>query len=188
MSSGAACLTPLSTPELLEYWLGEVGEARELELDEHLFACAACSERLRAIVALGGEVRRTFAGGWLNVVLPEAFIRRIKDAGFHVREYDVEAGGSVSCTVTPEDDFVVAYLRAPLRGVRRLDVLIDNDILGKQRANDVVFDPAAGAIAAVTSTAFLKTLQRAQQRVRLVAVDGAEERVVADYTFNHYPS
>jgi len=40
----------------------------------------------------------------------------------------------------------------------------------------------------VRITAYLKTLKRSQQRVRLVAVDGVEERVVADYTFNHYPS
>ena len=40
----------------------------------------------------------------------------------------------------------------------------------------------------ITSTAYLKTLKHSQQRVRLVAVDGVQERVVADYTFNHYPS
>jgi hypothetical protein len=34
----------------------------------------------------------------------------------------------------------------------------------------------------------LKTLGHSQQRVRLVAVDGVEERVIADYTFNHSPS
>lgn len=188
MTSGAACMTPLLAPELTDYWLGELDEARELELDEHLFACAACSERLSAIVSLGAAVRRTFVDGWLNIVLPEGFIRRIKDAGFQVREYDLDAGGSVNCTVTPEDDFVVSYLRAPLRDVQRLDLLVDNDVLGKFRANDVAFDPAVGALVAVTSTVFLKTLKQAQQRVRLVAVDGADERVIADYTFNHYPS
>jgi hypothetical protein len=182
-------MTPASPPsDLLEYWLGEVDEAREHELDEHLFACAACSERLSGLVGVGRAVRRTFVDGWLNVVLPEAFMRRLKDAGFRVREYDLPAGSSVDCTVTQEDDFVVSYLRAPLGDVRRLDMLVDNDIIGKLRANDVPFDPAAGALVAMTSAAFLKTVKHAQQRVRLVAVDGASERVVADYTFNHYPS
>jgi hypothetical protein len=126
--------------------------------------------------------------GWLNIVLPEPFIRRIKEAGFRVREYELPAGGSVNCTVAPEDDFVVAYLRAPLADVRRVDVLIDDETSGKHRANDVAFDPSAEALVSLTSTAYLKTLKHSQQRVRLVAVDGAEERVVADYTFNHYPS
>ena len=53
---------------------------------------------------------------------------------------------------------------------------------------DVAFDPSAGALVTVTSTAYLKTLKHSRQRVRLVAVDGVNERVVADYTFNHYPS
>jgi len=190
-ASRAACMTPLAPAELLEYWLGEVGEvgeAREHELDEHLFACASCSARLSAIVELGAAVRRTFVDGWLNLVLPERFVQRIKDAGFQVREYHLPAGGSVSCTITQDDDFVVSYLRAPLGDVRRLDVLIDDTTSGKHRANDVAFDPSAGGLVAMTSTAYVKSLKHSQQRVRLVAVDGAEERVVADYTFNHYPS
>jgi hypothetical protein len=183
----AAC-TVLKTQELTEYWLGELDEARERRIDEHLFACAACSERLRALVDLGAAIRGAFLDGWLNIVLPEPFIRRIKEAGFQVREYDLAAGGSVNCTVTPEDDFVVSYLRAPLGDVRRLDVLIDDETSGKHRANDVAFDPAAGALVSVTSTAYLKTLKHSQQRVRLVAVDGVEERVIGDYTFDHSPS
>jgi hypothetical protein len=182
-----AC-TALQTQELTEYWLGELEEADEQRVDEHLFACAACSSRLSALVDLGAAIRRTFVEGWLNLALPEPFLRTIKDAGFQVREYDLPAGGSVNCTVTPADDFVVAHLRAPLHGVKRLDVLIDDATSGKHRANDVAFDPSADTLVTVTSTAYLKTLQHSQQRVRLVAVDGVEERVLADYTFNHYPS
>jgi hypothetical protein len=55
-------------------------------------------------------------------------------------------------------------------------------------ARDVAFDPGAGGLVVVTSTAYLRTLNVSRQHVRLVAVDGAEERVGADYTFNHSPS
>jgi len=183
----AAC-TELQTQELTEYWLGELDEAREQRVDEHLFACAACSSRLGALVDLGAAIRRTFVEGWLSIVLPEPFLRRIKDAGFQVREYHLPLGGSVSCTVTPDDDFVVSHLRAPLKGVKRLDVLIDDTTSGKHRANDVAFDPQADGLVTMTSTAYVKSLKHSQQRVRLVAVDGVEERVIADYTFNHHPS
>jgi hypothetical protein len=187
MTRAVPC-TRSSPQELTEYWLGELDEAHEQRLDEHLFACAACSARLQALVELGAAVRREFLGGWLYLVLPEAFIRRIKEAGFGVREYALAAGGSVACTVTPEDDFVVAYLHAPLHGVRRLDVLIDDQTSGKHRANDVAFESSAEQLVAVTSTAFLRTLKQSRQRVQLVAVEGATERVIADYTFNHSPS
>ena len=180
--------TALQSQELTEYWLGELDEAHEQRVDEHLFACAECSKRLGALVDLGGAIRRTFVEGWLSIVLPEQFLRRIKDAGFQVREYHLPAGGSVSCTVTPDDDFVVSYLRAPLQGVKRLDVLIDDTTSGKHRANDVAFDPQADGLVTMTSTAYVKSLKHSQQRVRIVAVDGVEERVIADYTFNHSPS
>jgi hypothetical protein len=183
----AAC-TRWSPQELLEYWLGELSEATELRFDEHLFACAACSERLRMIVELGAAIRGEFVRGALNIVLPSPFMARVKAAGLRVREYRLEPGGSVNCTITPDDDLVVAYLHAPLRDVGRLDVLIDDETIGKLRANDVAFDPAAESLVAVTSSVFLRTLKHSQQRVRLVAVDGALERVIGDYTFNHSPS
>jgi hypothetical protein len=181
-----ACTT--QTQELLEYWLGELDEAHEQRMDEHLFACAACTERLGAVVDLGVAIHRVFVHGNLNIVLPEPFIQRVKAAGVRVREYTLEPGGSVDCTVTRDDDLVVSYLHAPLRDVRRLDVLIDDTTAGKLRANDVAFDPSADGLVAVTSTVFLRTLRHSTQRVRLVAVDGVHERVIADYTFNHYPS
>jgi hypothetical protein len=187
MMRAAAC-NQSSQQELTEYWLGELEETDERRLDEHLFACAACSERLQSFVDLASAIRREFLGGWLNIVLPEPFIRRIKQAGFRVREYDLAPGGSVDCTVAPEDDFVVAYLRAPLHAVSRLDVLIDDTTSGRHRSNDVAFEASAERLVAVTSTAYLRTLRHSRQRVRLVAVEGASERVIADYTFNHYPS
>jgi hypothetical protein len=190
----AECTT--SPQELLAYWLGELdgelhGESDrgdEQRLEEHLFACAACTRRLGAVVALGAAIRAELLRGTFNFVTSVPFINTIKEAGWQVREYDLPQGGSVACTVTPDDDFVVSYLRAPLRGVSRLDVLIDDSTSGKHRANDVAFDPESGTLAAVTSTAYLRTLGNSQQRVRLVAVEGEDERVIADYTFNHSPS
>jgi hypothetical protein len=182
----APCTT--SPQELLAYWLGELDEVHELPLEEHLLACAACSEQLRAIVDLGAAIRRELLRGACGCVLPTPFIRRIKEAGLRVREYTLEPGGSVNCTVTPDDDLVVAYLRAPLRDVHRLDLVIDDSTAGTQRASDVAFDPEADSLAAVTNVSYLRTLGRTRQRVRLVAVEGVDERVIADYTFNHSPS
>jgi hypothetical protein len=184
--TSASC--PIPPDDLLAYWLGELDEEHELPLDEHLFACAACSERLRAIIDLGAAIREEVLRGTFSFVTSVPFIRSIKNAGWQVREYDLAASSSVDCTVTPDDDFVVSYLRAPLRGVQRLDVLIDDTTSGQHRWSDVAFDPEADALAAVWSTAYLRTLGVSQHRVRLVAVDGADERVVADYTFNHSPS
>jgi hypothetical protein len=174
--------------ELLEYWLGELDEARELRIEEHLFACAACSDRLSTIVSMGDAIRGVFVDGWLNIVLPEPFIQRVRAAGLHVREYTLTPGGSVDCTVTPDDDLVVSYLHAPLADAHRLDLVFEDSTSGKSRATDVAFDPAAERLVMVTSTAYLRTLKHSQLRARLVAVEGVQERVLAHYTFNHSPS
>lgn len=181
----ATCTT--SPQELLAYWLGELDEAQELGLEEHLFACAACTDRLCKIVDLGAGIRRELLHGDFGVVLPASFIRRFKEAGLSVREYDLEPGGSVSCTVTPDDDLVVSHLRAPLRDLRRLDLVIDDSTSGPLRASDVAFDPEADSLTYVPSVAYLRTLGHARLRVRLVAVEGTDERVIADYTFDHSP-
>ena len=182
----AACTT--SPQELLAYWLAELDEVHESRMDEHLFACSACSEELRTIVDIGAAIRGELLRGNFGFVLPASFVRRIKDAGLRVREYSLEPGGSVDCTVTRDDDLVVSYLHAPLHDVRRLDVVIHDSTAGTLRASDVAFDAEADSLAVVPSVAYLRTLGHAQQRVRLVAVEGADERVIADYTFNHSPS
>ena len=179
---------PTSTQDLLAYWLGELDEAAESRIDEHLFACAACSESLSTVVKLGAAIRNELLRGDFGFVLPASFIRRLKDAGLRVREYNLEPGASVNCTVTRDDDLVVAHMRAPLRDVRRLDLVIQDSVAGSVRVTDVAFDSAADGVTMVPSVAFLRTLKNAQQRVRLLAVEGVEERVIADYTFNHYPS
>jgi hypothetical protein len=178
-----------SPQDLLAYWLGELDEAQESRLDEHLLACAACSERLQRIVAIGAAIRgELLRGNRFGFVLSTAFVSRIKDAGLTVREYDLDPGASVSCTITPDDDLVASHLHAPLHDVRRLDVVMHDAELGTVRATDVAFDPEAGSVTYVPSVSFLRSLGHAQQRVQLVAVEGADERVIADYTFNHSPS
>ena len=66
--------------------------------------------------------------------------------------------------------------------------MIDDPTAGTLRLSDVAFDPEADGVTLVPSVPYLRTLGRAQLRARLVAVEGADERVIADYTFNHSPS
>jgi hypothetical protein len=173
----------------LAYWLGEVDAAVETRLDEHLIACAACSARLQALVDLGTAVRRELLRGTFFSVLAAPFVRRLKDAGVRVREYDLEPGGSVSCTITRDDDLLVAHLHAPLRGVRRVDLVLEDPAMGmRHRATDIAFDPATDRVAVMSNAAYVRTLGHTRQHMRLVAVDGVEERVIADYTFNHSPT
>jgi hypothetical protein len=171
---------------LIAWWLDELDEEEAHEVEAHLFECEQCGARLRELLHLGDAVRRALLEGHVAGPVSGRFIDRLREDGLHLREYRLEAGGSVACTVAPDDDLLISYLRAPLEGVRQLDAVFD-DHTGTHRARHIPFDAAANEVAFIAPTALLKTWGVAQQRVRLLAVTQGAERVIAEYTFNHSP-
>lgn len=171
---------------LLSYWLDELDEADAARVEEHLFECDECAARLREIVRLGAAIRQSLLDGRVTTAVTPAFVRRMKDAGLRLREYSPPAGGSVNCTISPQDDFVISHLRAPLEGVRQLDLEIDADGATRRVAH-VPFDAASGEVTFIPPAAMLRTLGFATQRMRLFAVTPGAERLVAEYTFHHEP-
>lgn len=183
------CTAPTPMATLIAYWLQELEGAEESQLEEHLFGCADCSARLQELAQLGDGVTKVARAGALTAIVSAPFIERMRAAGAHVRRYDVSPGGRVFCTVTPEDDAVVAYLHAPLAGVERLDVVV-HDVTANvtYRLEDVAFDPAASEVVFVPNVLELRKLANAKQTMRLVAVRDGTERELGEYTFNHTPS
>jgi hypothetical protein len=186
--SGPACTAPLTLAELIEYWLDEAAPDRAEAIEAHLIGCGSCSDRLQDIVALADGMKRIVRTGGVGVFMTKAFVQRLKRAGLRVREYRLQPSDAVSCTIGPTDDWTVAHLSAPLRGVGRLDaVLQDPNAPGPIRFENVPFDESAGEIVFAPDSAGLRSLGVVTQRMRLVAVDEAGERVLGDYTFNHSP-
>lgn len=186
--SSVSCTIDSPQRALIAYWLGELNDSPASELEEHLFGCAECTERLRALVLLGNGIRQATRAGRVHAVISAAFVERLQELGLGVREYRVRPGGSVMCTVAPEDDLLVAYLHAPLRDVQRLDVVLHDLPQGtRARLHDVAFDANADAVVVLPNTAQLRQLSFATQHVKLLAVENAAERVIGEYTFNHSP-
>jgi hypothetical protein len=103
-----------------------------------------------------------------------------------VREYRIEPGGSVNCTVAPSDDLVVTHLGAPLQEVQRLDLIFEGEGW-RQRLQDIAFDPLSGEVVFAPSVAELRKMGVSTNRAHLVAVGPDAERVIGQYTFNHSP-
>lgn len=181
----AACVGAIEERTLVEYWLGELDEAAETVLDEHVLGCAPCSERLAEIVALADGIRSTFIHGGMRVFITDAFVRRVTTLGMRVREYRVPRNGSVNCSAAPEDEMLVSRLEAPLAGVHRIDAISYRDDGAAEVFRDVPFDAASGEVVVAPKLAAIRAMPSHRQRVRLVAVDEAGERVIGDYTFNH---
>jgi len=176
------------TSDLLAYWLDELDEAGAQAVEEHLFACDACGAQLRGLIQLGSAVRKALLTGRFGTVVTPSFIRRLQDAGARLREYHLEPGGSVNCTLAPDDDLVVSHLRVDMSGVRQVDLLIDDEngaLL--HRARHVAFDPASSEVTVIPPVALVRTMGTSRQRMRLMAVDRSSERLLGEYTFNHSP-
>lgn len=175
--------------KLAAYWLGETTAAQGEASEAHFFACAQCARRLDWLAALGDGVRSAVRAGRVGLFVSRQFVEALAQAGMRLREYRLEAGGSVNCTIGVDDDAVVSRIRAPLAGAKRIDALQRVSIGGvdkaEERAADVPFDPAAGEVIFLPTAAALRTMPSHTVRVKLVAVDEAGERALGDYTFRH---
>jgi Putative zinc-finger len=183
-----SCASPVALATLLEYWLGELDEAREAALDEHLLGCGHCSASLQSLVDLAGEVRAAVRAGAVHTVVADAFVKRLAAQGLRLREYRVPHNGSVYCTVAPDDDLLITRLDAPLGGVERLDVeRVGGEGAVLERLRDVPFDAAAGEVVIAERMEVMRALPASTARMRLLAMAPSGERLVGEYTFHHTP-
>lgn len=183
----ARCPNPLDAAVLADYWLAALGSQEEEAVEEHLLACDQCGARLRRVIALAEGVRNLAREGSLRLVVSDTFVRRAAEAGLRVREYAPAPGGSVQCTVTAEDDFLIAHMAAHLTGAKRIDLsLCDERGVEQLRLKSIPVGAGASAIIYQESITFAKALPTSKLIVRLVNVDEAgTEHLLGEYTFNH---
>jgi hypothetical protein len=182
-----SCAHPIDAAILADYWIAALPQDDEGAIEEHLLACAECGARLREIVALADGVRTLARQGSLTMVISDSFLNRVAAEGFRVREYAPQRSGSIACTVTAEDDFLIGRLSADLSGARRIDLAFcDGNGMERHRLPDVPFHPAAGSVAFQQSITYAKAAQSETIVARLITYDDAgAERLLGEYTFNH---
>ncbi|HMM86395.1 hypothetical protein [Azohydromonas sp.] len=172
---------------LVDYWLGDMDAATTEIVDEHLLHCDTCGAAFDEVVALARGVRDAFSRGLVPAVLTPGLVERLKAGGRRVREYRVPAGGSVRCSVAPDDELLVSRVGASLRDVRRLDAVLSYSFAPgeEQRLVDLPFDAAAGEVLLAPKLAELRHRPAHDSVLRLLAVDDAGEREIGRYTFHH---
>jgi hypothetical protein len=182
-----SCASPLDAGVLADYWLAALPESEEGAVEEHLLSCDECGVRLREVIALGDGIRKIARAGSLRMVVSDTFLKRAAERGLRVREYAPPAGGSVECTVTAEDDFLIGRLAADLAGTQRVDLcLCDERGVEQLRLPDIPVQAGAGGVIYQESITYAKAMPSSKMIARLVAVDetGAE-RSLGEYIFNH---
>ena len=125
----------------------------------------------------------------MRVILSETFLDRLRAESLNLRQYRVEPGGGVACTITDKDDMVITRLAADLTGAKRVDIAhCDSAGIEQGRIRDIPLTRAGNEVVFVESTDTLRALGKELLRFRLIAVDGPDERVLGEYTFDHTPS
>jgi hypothetical protein len=187
LQQSRSCRTPIDVTVLADYWLAFLPEAEEEAVEEHLFQCDECGERLREVIALADGLRNLAREGSLRMVVSDAFLRCAAEKGLRLRQYTPPAGGSVQCTVTAEDDILIGRLAADLKVARRVDLSFSDEQGTEQlRMRDIPVNPSAGSVIVQESITFAKAAPTSTMIMRLLNVDDAGgEHLLGEYTFNH---
>lgn len=185
--SKVLCSHPIEAVVLTDYWLALLSSLEEEAVEEHLFTCDACGDRLREVMALCEGLRELARSGALRVIVSDQFVRRVTETGRRVRAYAPRAGESVQCTVAADDDFLLARLAADLTGAERVDLSwLDERGVELQRMTDIPIRGEAGVVVCQEPIGLAKASPSNSMTARLVAVsaEGSEE-LLGEYTFHH---
>jgi len=182
-----ACERPLSEDVLLAWWAGDLRPREEEDLEAHLFSCTECAQRGHEVPAIGDGVQALVREGEVSTALLPVVVERLERDGLRIREYRLQPGGSIQCTVSPEDDVILSRLGADLDGVSRLDLTLRVDDGPEQRLADLPFDAAANELIFAPSADWLRGLPAHVQRARLLAVGPDGETLLGEYAFHHTP-
>jgi hypothetical protein len=182
------CPEELDLAALADYWFGDLAAAEQERVEEHLLGCGECSGRLRLLVATGEGVRRLANRGAFHLVVSPSFIETTSRQGLRVREYSVPPGGRVACTVTAEDDLVVARLEGDFTGITRLDLVRQVEDGPEERFEDLPVASSSRELIVAQSMPALRALASSTTRLRLLAREPCGDRLVGEYTFVHTPS
>jgi hypothetical protein len=184
----ARCDRPIELAALVDYWFEEQADAGDDAIERHLLECESCSGRLRGLVVLGDGVRQLAHAGAIEMVVAPSFLERARREGLRIREYRMPPGGSVVCTVAPEDDLIVGHIEGDFKGTSRLDLVWQGHGAPERRIQDVPVNPDAHELVLVQSMPVMRRMGVASARLRVVAPEPHGPRLVGEYTFNHEPS
>jgi hypothetical protein len=182
-----SCDRPLDAPVLADYWVGALPLSEEEAVEEHLFACDHCGQRLREIIAMAEGIREVVREGSLQMVVSDSFLKRAAEEGLRIRQYAPPAGSSVQCTVTVEDDLLIGRLAADLSGAKRVDLsLCDGEGAELLRMQDIPFAAGADHVSWHQSATFAKAAPSGTMIARLLSVNELNsEELLGEYTFHH---
>jgi anti-sigma factor RsiW len=186
-AENTACPTPIDAGGLVDYWLAALSSEAEEAVEEHLMTCDVCGDRLRELIALADALRALARSGSLQVVVSDRLVTQAAKRGSRVRQYTALHGEAIQCTVSADDDLLVARLAAEMTTASRVDLSwCDPRGVEHQRMTDIPVRADAESVLCQQSITWAKASPTATMIARLLAVDAdGGERLLGEYTFHH---
>jgi hypothetical protein len=180
------CPAPIGFADVVDYWAGDLTQAEEDRIEEHVFTCAECARQLAAAQALARDITSVAREGRLHSVVTDAILNRLAADGVRIRTYTLEGSGVVPCAVWADDDLVVSRIRADFEGADSVTI-VTRQASGDEiaRVSDIALRPGQREILNAFSAAHLRNLPATRVHVTVTGQTGSEERTIAEYTLEH---
>ena len=184
------CESPIPEGALIDYWARDAAENFDTDrIEEHLFACGACSARLDRLAALGTGLAALVREGRVSGIVSRALVNRMQRDGIRVRMYSLLPGETVPCAVFPGDDLIVTALRADFSGVEtvRLTVTGPDGWTGGD-LGDVPVSGPGGEVLWATPAAVVRQMPSMRLELSLLTAGDAAPAELGRYLLDHSAS
>jgi len=180
------CPAPIGFTDVVDYWAGDLTQAEEGRIEEHVFACAGCARELAAAQALARNIVSVAREGRLHSVVTDAILNRLAADGVRIRTFTLEGSGIVPCAVWADDDLVVSRIRANFEDADSVTI-VTRQASGEEiaRVSDIALRPGQHEILNAFSAAHLRKLPATRVHVTVTGQTGSAERTIVEYTLEH---
>ena len=180
-------------PQVLErYWLGELDASSGESVEEHLFACAPCARWLEELAALQEGLGDLMRAGAVLAATTDAVVARALEQGLRLRTYRIPAGGTVHCTIAPEDDANVVRLSGPFSQSERIDLQTvrreSDEVVSSSWTEDVPVDRGKGEIILLSPGEAIRALPVSSFELEVVGREASGRMTpLGRYRLEHSP-
>jgi hypothetical protein len=184
--TGEQCSRGASFGDLLDYWVGDLDQVRAERVEEHIFECAECAQRLADIATMSAAVAEAVRGARVQSIISDAVLNRLARDGVRIRTYTPEPGTFIPCAIWPEDDLVVSRLRGDFSGYDELTLVLKADAGPELSRNiDIPLISGTHEILTATSASHLRRLPSMRLRLIVSGKRGETEQVIGEYGLEH---
>ncbi len=172
--------------DLVDYWAGDADRDQAERIEEQIFECAECGERLADIAAMGHAISQVVRAGRFQSVLTESLLNRFARDGMRIRTYTPEAGAMIPCAVWADDDLIVARLRADFTGFEVVTLATQRENGDElSRVSGIAIAPGQTELLDGISAHRLRQLPAMRLRLVLSGTRAGREQIIGEYGLEH---